>query len=568
MLQRIVPVTLKNLLTVVLAFQLFGCGGGSVNKDISQVIPEAVISGSVGDGPIVGATLRIYDNSGNLIHTGASDNSASYSVRIKARINAYPLTIEATDGVDLVTGRAPDFNLVSVIEQPSQKQVNINPYTTLIVEAARSMAGGLTGKNISTVKAAVIDQLNFGLDPALVVDPFRTEITDSNIANIVKSSEALSEMIRRTRDNLMATGTVNNADDVVRAIADDISDGTLDGLGGNRASGRITAVAIITSAQVLIESLSNDLRVDGDRATNELDAAILTTRPTSGNMTADVTVNPEMLKQARAAIAAARILAPSIELKKVADVLDLIQTGSLASDVDQILPGNSRQYLDQAIALTTSATDEQLISVNDAMSSEPTGSNDGTTPGTPATNEAPVISGNATSTIDAGAFYSFRPSASDPEGDILTFSIVNRPGWASFNTSTGRLSGTPGSADVGSYDNIIISVSDGSVAASLPAFSISVNSVTPTLGSASLSWAPPVSREDGNALAVGEIAGYTLYYGTAQGDYPNSIDINDASTTSITVSDLPAGTYYFVLTTTDITGLESSYSSIATRTIP
>jgi hypothetical protein len=681
MLQRIIPVTLKNLLAIVLASQLFACGGGSVDEDISQVVPEAVISGSVGDGPIVGATLSIYDNSGNLIQTEISDNSASYSARIKAKGNAYPLTIEVTEGIDLVTGRAPDFSLVSVVMHPSEKWVNVNPYTTLVVEAARSMAGGLTEQNITTVKATVIDQLNFGLDPALVFDPFRSEITDDNIANIIKSSEALGEMIRRARDNLMATGTVSNADEVVRAIADDISDGTMDGLGGNRANGRITAVAIITSAQVLIESLSNNLRVDGSIATDSLDNAILATQPTAAStLTASVTVNQEMLEQARAAVAATRALMPSIELTTLSGILDLIQAGSLPSEVEQMMPGDSSQDLDQAIALTTSATDEQLATVNDAMNSEPADTTDGTTDTTPVdeapvdetpvdeapVNEAPVISGNAASTIDAGALYRFLPSASDPDGDTLTFSIVNRPawasfrtdtgrlrgtpadtdaglysdivisvsdgqvkrslpafsitvnavtveqpatntapvisgtpatsvsensdyvfqpsasdadsdnltfaisnrpGWASFNTSTGRLSGTPGSADVGSYDNIVISVTDGSETASLPAFSISVNSVAPTLGSASLNWAAPVIRQDGSALAIGEIAGYTLYYGTSQGDYPNSVDINDANTTSATISDLPVGTYYFVLTTTDINGLESGYSGVATRVV-
>jgi len=64
---------------------------------------------------------------------------------------------------------------------------------------------------------------------------------------------------------------------------------------------------------------------------------------------------------------------------------------------------------------------------------------------------------------------------------------------------------------------------------------------------------------------MGEIAGYTLYYGTTQGKYPNSVNINDASTTTVTVSSLPTGTYYFVITARDIAGLESSYSSVATR---
>ena len=181
------------------------------------------------------------------------------------------------------------------------------------------------------------------------------------------------------------------------------------------------------------------------------------------------------------------------------------------------------------------------------------------------TNDAPRISGSPAVSVDEGNLYVFQLSASDPDGDSLTFSIQNRPAWASFNSSNGRLSGTPGTADVGSYNNIVVSVSDGSKNVSLPAFSITVNGTAPTLGSVSLQWTAPVARADGNALAMGEIAGYTLYYGTTLGNYPNSVDINDANTFSATVSDLPADTYYFVVTARDIAGLESGYSSVATR---
>ena len=73
-----------------------------------------------------------------------------------------------------------------------------------------------------------------------------------------------------------------------------------------------------------------------------------------------------------------------------------------------------------------------------------------------------------------GNAYSFRPNAADADGDTLTFSVANKPGWANFNTSTGRLNGTPSAADVGTYANITITVSDGTADASLAAFSIQV----------------------------------------------------------------------------------------------
>ena len=66
------------------------------------------------------------------------------------------------------------------------------------------------------------------------------------------------------------------------------------------------------------------------------------------------------------------------------------------------------------------------------------------------------------------------PTASDADGDALTFSIQHRPPWASFSTGTGQLSGTPGPDDAGEYADIVIGVSDGQASASLPAFGIVV----------------------------------------------------------------------------------------------
>ncbi|MCH4293505.1 Ig-like domain-containing protein [Shewanella sp. 3B26] len=92
-------------------------------------------------------------------------------------------------------------------------------------------------------------------------------------------------------------------------------------------------------------------------------------------------------------------------------------------------------------------------------------------------NSAPVISGSPATSIDQNAAYEFIPVGSDPENDGLTFSIQNKPSWASFDTTTGMLSGTPAQADVGTVGNIIISVSDGKLTSDLPAFDIQVVNV-------------------------------------------------------------------------------------------
>ncbi|MEM7613120.1 MAG: putative Ig domain-containing protein [Pseudomonadota bacterium] len=101
------------------------------------------------------------------------------------------------------------------------------------------------------------------------------------------------------------------------------------------------------------------------------------------------------------------------------------------------------------------------------------GGGDSTAPPQP-TNAAPTISGNPADSISAGSTYSFTPTASDPDGDTLTFSIENQPMWASFDTATGELSGTPFAANIGTTENVRISVSDGAATTDLTAFSLMV----------------------------------------------------------------------------------------------
>ena len=88
-------------------------------------------------------------------------------------------------------------------------------------------------------------------------------------------------------------------------------------------------------------------------------------------------------------------------------------------------------------------------------------------------NDAPVISGSASTTVAQGVLYSFSPTVVDVDANTtLSYSISNKPAWLTLNAQTGELSGTPGNSDVGDYSNIILSVSDGIETVSLPAFSI------------------------------------------------------------------------------------------------
>jgi len=181
------------------------------------------------------------------------------------------------------------------------------------------------------------------------------------------------------------------------------------------------------------------------------------------------------------------------------------------------------------------------------------------------TNLPPTISGTPPTSIKAGNAYAFTPTARDPEGKTLTFSITNKPAWATFSTTTGKLSGTPSSAQTGTYSNISIKVSDGSLTASLPAFSIVVSTTT-TTGSATLSWTPPTLNTDGTALT--NLAGYRILYGTSAGSLTRTLQVANPGITRYVVENLTAGTWYFSVRAYSTTGSESASSNTASASVP
>ena len=52
-------------------------------------------------------------------------------------------------------------------------------------------------------------------------------------------------------------------------------------------------------------------------------------------------------------------------------------------------------------------------------------------------NQPPTISGTPTTQIAPRTSYNFRPTARDPEGRTLKFSIINKPSWAAFSVNSG-----------------------------------------------------------------------------------------------------------------------------------
>ena len=716
---RILSSRMSALLAAFL-LTLGGCGGGS--DDSSSVTPppsggtptpppttpppsgetlvENVVSGSVGDGPIVGARVRVFTKNGSQLLQTTSTESADYNLTVKTQGNNYALRVEADRGIDLVTGMEPDFRLVSAIARPNERTIsNINPFTTLIFRAAEQ-SGGINDSTVAAARHAVVSRYAFGLDTAIIADPTSTEITASNVHVIVKTSETLGEMVRRTRDALVSTGMNIDGDGVIAALSADLSDGWIDGIGAYGSSSRIAAVANVAGAAVMIEAMSDQLQVYGVNATQAMDQAIRQVRPNApaSATTSNVRIPASAFEQTARMLRAAQAVSPDTRIAAAIELLESATPNALPAEIAALLPAGIRSLLRNATIDTAYAPNDVIAAVNDrgrggnappapapepgpdpdpepppapppgpepepepppapppgpdpepeppapppntppAISGNPSPSAEigaqwsftptasdadgdtltfsvqnqpswatftswnGRLRGTPTSahvgtynplittlsdgqattslpafsitvnapppppNQPPVISGSpSTTTLVVGSPWSFTPTASDPDGDALTFSITGRPSWMTFNSGTGSLAGTPSSAHVGVYTNIRISVTDGTHTVHLPAFTLTVTAPQPSTGSATVSWTPPTHRVDGTPL--GSISNFRIYYGRNPSDLDQVVTVG-SGITSYQIDNLEQGTWYFAVTATCGGGLESARSAMGSKTIP
>ena len=119
----------------------------------------------------------------------------------------------------------------------------------------------------------------------------------------------------------------------------------------------------------------------------------------------------------------------------------------------------------------------------------------------------------------------------------------------------------------GSSSNVIPSASIESSPPASSASAPSTSSPAPATGSFTLRWTAPTTRSDGSPLSLADIDGFRIHYGASRGYYPNSIDLRDGTSQSAVVENVPVGNYYVVMTTYDVNGLESGYSSAITKNV-
>jgi len=394
----LVSMASRHAAVVAIIAALVACGGGSngpapVNSNPTPPatsvppLPSSIsLSGSVGDGPLTGSTIVVTSASGEQIASTSSDAQATYSLELPAGL-AYPLRLTATGGVDAVTNAEPTFTLASIAVNAGQVTANLTPHTTLIIATAEAMdiGTGLTSTNITEATSILYEQLSFGLDTSTVSNIVTTPTSAATAPHIIKAGEALAEMIKRTASIMRTAGIELSEDEIIQLIGNDFADGVLDG----RAPGsdaRVAATATIVSAQILIETMINELHVNGSEATGALDGAIALSVPASSITSANVPISGALLTQARIATQAALTLSPSAAVEELIALLETLTPNSSAASIKALLPSDVMDRLGQGMSDISNATAEQLEAINGIV-------RDGGAASGPPPPPPPVISG-------------------------------------------------------------------------------------------------------------------------------------------------------------------------------
>ena len=82
-------------------------------------------------------------------------------------------------------------------------------------------------------------------------------------------------------------------------------------------------------------------------------------------------------------------------------------------------------------------------------------------------------------------------------------------------------------------------------------------------GTAVLSWAPPMTNTDGSPV---DLMGFSIYVGGSAGSLQFRTMVGVLDTTTV-IDNLAVGTHFFAVKAVSITGAESDFSNIASKTI-
>ena len=529
---------------LLLSTMLAACSGGGSDSATPATV---TINGAAAKGPITGATITAYKLNADgsrapaALGTATTDANGAFQLTLDPASADY-VAVVLTGGsyVDEATGStvsvgSDELEVYTRVPSSGSVTVNITPLTSIaaaqvrehIANDAQSLANAVANANreVSTV-FAVGDVLT-----ATLLTPDQLGGASQEQINYSLLLAGISQ--------LDSDAAMQSAFDILGEIAGDVAD---DGIWGN--SGTVFDVDNLVAAtnQYLLNNPG-------------IGAALIL--PVSGVV--DIAQAAADIDN-RAPVAAADSVATDEDTAVVIPLADL-----LANDTDADGDTLSVTAFDAASAMGGTITDNGNGTLTYTPAADFNGQDtfeytigDGVAPGNTDTatvtvtvapvNDAPTLTGTPATTVSQDSAYSFTPDSDDVDGDTLLFSIANKPAWASFDTATGALTGTPGSADVGTTTGIVISVDDQQGAPdsvqSLPAFNLTVGNVndapvisgTPATSvdeGTPYSFVPSASDIDGDPLLF-SIANKPAWasFNTSTGELSGTPGNGDAGTTT------------------------------------
>ncbi len=228
---------IHSLLLIGISLLIFGCGGGS------SATPTTTITGTVFAGPASGSSVTVKNASGVLVAGPVvTAGDGSYTIAIPTAALAADLVFEATGGsfTDEATAAAATLGTFTAHADAgsltSASSVTVDPSSTII---QKLMAGGRTRAAAESVFNAA-----FGYTPDLSVRPaFANQSSASTTPQRLAGLRAAA-FSQLTKDLLNDS---SKQSELVLALADDLSDGSLDGL---RSGGGAVTTAYGTAIPV------------------------------------------------------------------------------------------------------------------------------------------------------------------------------------------------------------------------------------------------------------------------------------------------------------------------------
>jgi hypothetical protein len=160
-------------------------------------------------------------------------------------------------------------------------------------------------------------------------------------------------------------------------------------------------------------------------------------------------------------------------------------------------------------------------------------------------NASPELGDIGDKMVPVGQLLQFTVSASDPDGDSLTYSVSNLPVGANFDPGTRVFSWIPSLP--GTYTDVCFETSDGQLSDSL---SITIIASTPAVFSLSKLDITPDEVDVGQEVTISLLA---TNNGDVAGSYEVKLTIDGEAVTTQVVTDLAAGTSQTVFFTTTAT---------------